>query len=386
MALSPKFGISLCSGVGGLDLGLRIARPEYRCICYIENEAYAASVLVARMADKTLDEAPVWSDLRTFDGKPWCGMVDIITCGFPCQPWSTAGKQRGVDDDRWLWPHIARIIRECEPTEVLLENVEGILRGGVQVIVPELAEMGYDAAWGRFSARGVGAPHRRNRIFILARMADGGSGGRLKGERDIRGREQDAVRQGEGLADADGAGRGREDAYLRQRRPRQENALSAGQGEGVANTEDAEQQTPSEAWQRRAGPPDGSIRMENTALWSGQRRQGNTGVLGASVGEGIQGLASGTGEDAMGDADLAGLEGWSGPVGESIYEQFAWPPGPSDRCGWERLLAIDPSLEPAICGTSDGLTDRVERLRACGNAVVPLVAATAYKHLKEALQ
>ena len=86
--------LSLCSGVGGLDLGLRVAQPNARTICFVEIEAFACAILAARMAENAMDPAPIWTNLKTFDGKPWRGVVDCITAGYPCQPFSVAGKQR----------------------------------------------------------------------------------------------------------------------------------------------------------------------------------------------------------------------------------------------------------------------------------------------------
>lgn len=108
------FGLSLCSGAGGLDLGLTIAMPGYRTVGHVERETYAAAILVARMEEATLDPAPVWDDVASFDGRPWRGAVDIITAGYPCQPFSVAGKRKGADDPRHLWPHVAHIIGEVE--------------------------------------------------------------------------------------------------------------------------------------------------------------------------------------------------------------------------------------------------------------------------------
>src|SRR3990167_1083409 len=166
-------GLAICAGVGGLELGLKLALGDaYRCVCYIEREGYAASVLVARMEDKALDTAPVWDDLATFDGRPWRGIVDLISAGFPCQPASTAGRRKGTDDDRWLWPHIKRIVCEVRPRLIFLENVPGLLNvnhgRAFAAILGDMAELGYDAEWEMFSAKGVGAPHLRKRVFILA--------------------------------------------------------------------------------------------------------------------------------------------------------------------------------------------------------------------------
>lgn len=160
--------LHLCSGYGGFELGLRMAGVPCRTVLNIERDAHAAAVLVARMEDKALDRAPIWDDLTTFDGTAWRGRVDLITAGFPCQPFSAAGRKRGVSDDRWLWPEIARIIREVGPRYVFLENVRGVVRHGLGFVLGDLADLGFDAEWGLLSASEVGAPHKRERWWLLA--------------------------------------------------------------------------------------------------------------------------------------------------------------------------------------------------------------------------
>ena len=162
------FGLSLCSGAGGIDLGLTVALPGYRTVGHVERETFAAATLVARMEDAALDQAVVWDDVATFDGRPWRGAVDIVTAGYPCQPFSVAGKRRGADDPRHLWPHVARIIGEVEPPFVFLENVAHHLRLGFPEVAAGLVGMGYRLAAGLFTAAEVGAPHKRERLFILA--------------------------------------------------------------------------------------------------------------------------------------------------------------------------------------------------------------------------
>lgn len=165
-------GLALCAGIGGIELGLKLALPEYRCVCYVERETYPAAVLVSRMEEGYLDEAPIWDDLETFDGRPWRGVVDIVSAGFPCPPVSCAGRRRGVEDDRWLWPEIVRIIRQVEPDWVFLENVDDLptVNAGREYrdVLGSLAEMGFDVEWGVFSAGGMGAPHFRERVYVLA--------------------------------------------------------------------------------------------------------------------------------------------------------------------------------------------------------------------------
>jgi DNA (cytosine-5)-methyltransferase 1 len=161
-------GLSLCAGIGALDLGVHIADPAYRCVGYVERDAFAAATLVARMEDEALDRAPVWDDVATFDGRPWRGRVDIVLAGYPCQPFSSAGHRRGDRDPRHLWPQIRRIIAETGPRRVFLENVAGHVDRGFDLVFSELSGLGYRVEAGLFSAAEVGAPHWRTRLFVLA--------------------------------------------------------------------------------------------------------------------------------------------------------------------------------------------------------------------------
>lgn len=177
MALRPHDcpdlrGLSLCAGYGGLDLGLHIAEPGYRTVGYVEREAHAAAALVARMEDQALAPAPVWDDLRSFDGRSWRGRIHILSAGYPCQPFSQAGHRRGDADPRHLWPEVARIIGEVRPCRVFLENVEGHVRLGFGDVARDLRRLGYAVRAGLFTAAEAGAPHIRKRLFILA-DADG---------------------------------------------------------------------------------------------------------------------------------------------------------------------------------------------------------------------
>ena len=206
--------LSLFSGVGAIDLGLSAA-AGCETVCYVERDSHAASVLVARMEESALDSAPVWDDLSTFDGAAWRGAVDIISAGFPCQPFSSAGKQRGKADDRWLWPIIADTIDAVRPGRVFLENVPGLVKHGLADVLGSLNEMGFDAEWGCFRASEVGASHRRERFFLLA-DANGESTGRdvaaASGTEERYGRLDEDKRNG--FADGVGsAGRARPDTF-----------------------------------------------------------------------------------------------------------------------------------------------------------------------------
>lgn len=153
-------------------MGLRRATAgESRTLLYVERDPYAAAVLVARMEAEELDRAPIYDDLQTFDGRPLRGRVDIVSAGFPCPPYSTAGAQLGAADERDLWPEVLRIVRQVEPSFVFLENVRGFLRhpDGLPRTLADLSGLGFDAEWTTVRAGDLGAPHRRERIFVLAR-------------------------------------------------------------------------------------------------------------------------------------------------------------------------------------------------------------------------
>lgn len=381
-------GLSLCAGAGGLDLGLHIACPGYRTVGYVEREAYAAATVVARMEDAALDQAPVWDDVTTFDGRSWRGCVDTILAGYPCQPFSVAGRRQGAADPRHLWPHVARIIGECEPPFVVLENVAHHLRLGFPEVAAGLVGMGYRLAAGLFTAAEVGAPHRRERLFVLAcrdrdPLADPA---RLLWQAFERG-QPDGVHAP--VADAAGE---------REREPAV--APDAIPGSGPARNEprnvsgalaDAESLRRFEAKRgqaaqcRSAAPltdvgnagggrcgrwPNASERftVERTAA------QGSGGAAGGIVGD-----TDGTGPsfDPCEPGDARAQQ----PPAVGAGGRFLFPPGPADADGWAEFLRDYPDLEPAVCRISARLAYRVDRLRLCGNGVVPLVAAHALRTL-----
>lgn len=194
----PVTHISLCSGYGGIDIGLKRAIPDLLTIAYAEIEAFACANLVAKMEEGHLDAAPIFSDLKTFPWEDFRGVVDIVSGGFPCQPFSQAGKRNADTDERHLFPFILDGIRKCRPSFVFLENVEGIISAklsgdgwrdpeGTPVllyVLRELERVGYKATAGIFSASEVGAPHQRKRVFILAYDdSNGGRQGRLLRQR-----------------------------------------------------------------------------------------------------------------------------------------------------------------------------------------------------------
>ncbi len=326
------FGLSLCAGAGGLDLGLHLAMPGYRTVCYVERESYAAATLVARMEDKALDRAPVWDDVANFDGKAWRGMVDIVHGGYPCQPFSVAGRKLGDKDPRHLWPHIARIVREVKPPVCFFENVGGHLRLGFEQVHDDLRAMGYRVKAGLFTAAEVGAPHKRERLFILAY--------------------------------AEGSGERRKAEHVPQTERRQDGSLlriSDGAIGVMANASGAR------AGQHKFGSRDQSDRSQQILAHAARLHW-----------QAFERFEPKRDDAPVGDADGAGLERRRSRRQQSEDAEQPFPPGPEDEAGWQRYLERAPHLEPAVCRGADGLANRVDRLRLCGNGVVPLVAAYAF--------
>jgi len=168
--------LALFAGIHGIGLGLKRAFERrglpFRTVCYVEWDDYCIEVLKARMRDGQLDDAPIWGDITTFNGRPWAGCVDIVTGGFPCQDLSFAGKGAGLEGERsGLFFELMRVVRDVRPGIVLLENVPALLVRGFGRVAAEMAASGYDLQWDCLPAAAVGAPHRRDRVFILAHAA-----------------------------------------------------------------------------------------------------------------------------------------------------------------------------------------------------------------------
>ena len=190
--------LALFAGAGGGILGGHLL--GWRTVCAVEWEPYAASVLVARQNDGVLPPFPIWDDVCTFDGNPWQGIVDVVSGGFPCQDISVAGRGAGIEGERsGLWSEMSRIIGEVRPRFVLVENSPALThRGGVRVIA-DLASMGYVCKWGVVGASDVGAPHKRERVWIVAHADSMRKPQPQGGKQDQRRRISDS---GESLADA----------------------------------------------------------------------------------------------------------------------------------------------------------------------------------------
>lgn len=174
--------LSLFTGAGGGLLGTH-GLLGWQCVGAVEFVEYPCRVLRQRQKDGILNDFPIWNmDIREFNRRiapAYTGMVDVISAGFPCQPFSVAGKQRGADDERNMWPATIECIRVVRPRYAFLENVPGLLNSGYfGTILADLQESGYSVRWRVLSAAEVGAPHKRDRLWILGYSSSGDDKGR----------------------------------------------------------------------------------------------------------------------------------------------------------------------------------------------------------------
>ena len=331
--------LSLCSGIGGLDLGvglaLDLAGTRHTALGYCERQARAAATLLARMEDAALARGPVWlgdlADIPRAD----IPAANLLVAGIPCQPFSVAGSRRGTADARWLWPDALRILDASAARLLFLENVPGIIKHGLPTIIDDLAARGFDAEWSVLTAQAVGAPHVRERCFLLAwHVSDAG---------------RDSLRL---LTE-----RGQSSA----RSPEPRHALARHMGaETVGHTDRARLEG------RQQSEPEGAD--ERPTRPAGPALDDSHSGRPESIG-----LAQHTDESRA-----RGYE----PHGRSDDRFQLWPPAPDDAAGWQRWLS-EGGPQPAIRSSPDGPSRELGRssLEALGNAVVPLQAAVALRAL-----
>ena len=346
--------LSLCSGYEGIGLGLRSVLPNLREIAYVEREGFPVANLVAKMEAGELDAAPVFTDVKTFPYGKFRGCVDILSGGFPCQPFSAAGKRQATEDPRHLFPYIADGIRECQPRIVFLENVQGILscktadgEPVLQYVLRELEGLGYRATAGIFSAEEVGAPHQRKRVYILGVREELGNTSDLRLQQpSADSRETGTDQSGEERRMHESQGASSLSRHGPQSKGSQELANSnRGRGEiqdqGQLTSEQVLECNGSSwrTWPSRPGEPQNE--------WEEPRVVVNT--------------------------TSKGLEGSRGSSLQGTDEGFT----SADR--------ITGQAEPRLGRTPNGSASRVDRLRLLGNGVVPQTAAKAFTTLSQRL-
>lgn len=297
--------LDLFSGIGGFSLALEHCGME--TIAFVEQDKACQKVLKKHWPD-----IPIFDDVRTFDGKQFKrNTIDLICGGFPCQPWSVAGKQRGDQDDRDLWPEMFRVITEVRPRWVIGENVSGFANYemGLKRTISDLESEGYETRALNIPACAVGAPHERKRIWIVAHSGSHGRGG------------------------------GNNEDVQRQNRPLQVKGPGAGQKQGI---------------------------LAHSIQFNDDRSRYDSGPI---CGErSAQAHISGSEENVA-------YSNGEGPQGRFSEELRQCPEqritGPRDtqnypgRNHWE--------FEPGICRVANGIPNRIHRLKQLGNTVVPQI-------------
>ncbi|WP_434513799.1 DNA cytosine methyltransferase [Dechloromonas sp. ARDL1] len=351
LALPALHGIELFSGVGMLGEGLRAGLDylgiPYRAVCHVEREAHAASVLVARIEEGSVDAAPIWSDVTTFNARQWRGKVDCVVAGFPCQDLSVAGRRAGLDGDRsGLFFEVVRIADDCGAWLLVLENVAGIVSATASVMDPEegelderaasrvlgeLADRGWNAEWLTLSASDVGASHGRARWFCVAwrELADTGH--------DRHGRSAEGVTE-------------RDEAF------------------------------------RITAPQDFNVADSSRHVWDGAGDGQSSGRRGICEAGNAVADPDSSGQRAGGrcwndsERNARALAEQRGDAGVGLFA-----PGPSDP-RWSAIIDRHPELAPALEPTFRRLVNglafdmgdsRAARLKCVGNGVVALCAAVA---------
>ena len=316
--------LALFAGAGGGILGGKLL--GWRTICAVEWEPYPASVLVARQNDGILPAFPIWDDVQTFDGKPWRGLVDVVSGGFPCQDISAAGKGAGIEGERSsMWKHMARIIGEVRPQYAFVENSPMLVGRGLSTVLADLAEMGYDAKWGIVGAHHVSAPHRRDRIWIVATdsnvcRCNDGSDSQRQHEADYAQVRQTAEDQQSG-------------SFGQHR--------TSANGCDVSNTTSGRCKEQREKPEEERNPSEQNMEIPNTRSERGQ-------------------LST--------EWELTAIEQ---PWSDSEERSFRG----ITREWW--------ATEPNVGRVAHGVAARVDRLKAIGNGQVPQAAALAWNTLKQ---
>lgn len=320
--------LALFAGVGGGILGGRLL--GWRTVCGVEIDPFCREVLLRRQLDGCLPRFPIWDDVRTFDGNPWCGKIDVISGGFPCQDISCAGTHKGLTGARSGLVHeMLRIIGEVRPAFVFAENSPNLRTNGLGEIVEALSSMGYVGRVGVLGAWHVGAPHRRNRMWIVAND-----------------KSQQAGIAGQPWID-------KSVGWI-----------------STYSTKFTERESPdeihpeSESWKTRGEPACCALRGISPELSSDRCGQGRARRPSSGYQRQLKLAFQTTNTDGN---SLREQPGWSGWPRES--EETSEP---GNNSWWP----VD-----IIQGVDDGLSDKLDRVKATGNAQVPAVARLAWKVL-----
>jgi DNA (cytosine-5)-methyltransferase 1 len=345
--------LSLCTGGGGLDRGVERAIGPLRTIIYVEIEAFAVENLLEGMEKGVLAAAPVWPNLKTLPWEHLRHRIFLLLGGYPCQPFSTAGKRQGKADPRHLWPYIERGVRTTRPVCCFFENVAGHLSLGFEQVADSLRAMGYAVEAGIYTAEEVGAPHKRARLFILAILADAKDSvrGLYERSRQPGETEGDTIRTSASVADTRGpewrpdnsGGCGCDEEHLRQR-----DKEATGFTECCQNVVDSDSGSESGAGRR-----------------SKQTRRPESTDAGM-----VDGIMAYTGCERLAEREEQSARQECHAIDRSCRID-RWPARPGEpQQAWESPRLISRAAESSLGISAHGYHFREDLLRLAGNGVV----------------
>lgn len=349
--------LSLFTGAGGGLLGTKLL--GWKHIGYVEKEPYCQRIIAQRIRDGLLDDAPIFSDIRTFISEGYAeryrGVVDVISAGFPCQPFSVAGKRQGGGDERNMWPETRECIRIIRPRFAFLENVPGLFAHEyIRRIFGDLAEIGYDARWCVLGADDVGAPHHRKRVWILANAIGTGT--------------RDNTRE---VGPDRWRGTRRDEQTLRQRNGQDGTDRIEPTSSTSADVANAEIIT------KRPGF------CPNEQTGNRNRRSCNGSGAGSMADSSSNGRTTWRENDREYDGAIINSDGQHIPDTEA--ERLEGKDATRNACADGRFMQYSGCnrwpIEPDVGRVAHGVASRVDRLKAIGNGQVPRVVATAWKLL-----
>lgn len=371
--------ISFCTGYGGLEIGIKRAGVDVRTIVNVEIEAFCCANMAAKIEEGRMDNAPIWTDLKTFPAREFRGKVHGLIGGYPCQPFSSAGKRQGEKDPRHLWPYLLKHVRAIRPVWCFWENVAGHTTMGLWRVLSDLEEEGYRCAWGIFSAEEVGAPHQRKRVFILAYRKCEGSQGWIYGGQN---KEREGI-DGYSRCGGTSTHKGRDSGQVG-------NSTSERPHRGSENCEGEQSEVLGERLESDA-------ELANSNCDEQTEERGDNGeVLEVSQVEGQE-----LSPTLLGGESTQGATQWPARPGE---EQYEWEEPrvvanstsrrsresedehqERERCESDRGSSegcdTDTEAKSFMGRATHGTQHRVDRLRLLGNGVVPQTAELAWKTL-----
>lgn len=341
--------LDLFSGIGGFALAAQWA--GFQTVAFCEIEPYCQKVLRKNFGQGIV----IHDDIRKLDGKPYAGTIDLLTGGFPCQPFSIAGKRRGNADDRSLWHEMFRLVQECKPAWVVGENVAHFVNMELDNVRADLEGEGYEVQPFVIPAASVGAPHKRDRCFIVAHSQH-----RRPQDRRRKGIGQNVYTRDENQRPTSPEfcrGPDVPDSPRGQDNERKHRDLAEAQGRGQSRNNAA-----------GIGSPDVSDAQSRTGqLFAGEREDLRDQFT-------VDGAARPSYDGS--NSPVSGLPKWRGPSlaesgqdtqpyrRDSIFTELQDDAG---RCTYARWWAVEPSMGRV----ANGVSHRVDRLRGLGNAVVP---------------